>query len=73
MVLLIVAVVPSALECLIGKMCTHQVHIAKDFAPVGGNVCILLPTGSEEREVLRLGSIPVAILLSCHYMRNIAL
>ena len=33
------------------------------------NLCVLnlslLPTGSEEREVLGVGSIPVAILLSC--------
>ena len=30
---------------------------------------ILLPTGSEEREVLVVGSIPVAILPSCQYMK----
>ena len=30
----------------------------------------LLPTGSEEREVLGVGSIPVAILPSCQYMKN---
>ena len=29
----------------------------------------LLPTGSEEREVLGVGSIPVAILPSCQYMK----
>ena len=29
---------------------------------------MLLPTGSEEREVLGVGSIPVAILLSCEKM-----
>ena len=38
---------------------------------------VLLPTGSEEREVLGLRSIPVAILPSCqdniHIMENIAL
>ena len=33
----------------------------------------LLPTGSEEKEVLGVGSIPVAILPSCQYMKNIAL
>ena len=33
----------------------------------------LLPTGSEEREVLGMGSIPVAILLSCLDMEHIAL
>ena len=34
---------------------------------------LLLPTGSEEREVLGVGSIPVAILLSCQNERNNAL
>ena len=33
-----------------------------------GNHC-LLPTGREEREVLGFGSIPVAILPSCQYMK----
>ena len=33
----------------------------------------LLPTGSEEREVLGVGSIPVAILPSCQDMKPIAL
>ena len=33
----------------------------------------LLPTGSEEREVFGVGSIPVAILPSCQYMKNITL
>ena len=33
----------------------------------------LLPTGSEEREVLGVGSIHVAILPSCQYMINIVL
>ena len=28
----------------------------------------LLPTGSEEKEVLGVGSIPVAILPSCQYV-----
>ena len=32
---------------------------------------ILLPSGSEEREVLGVGSIPAAILPSCQYMKNI--
>ena len=35
-------------------------------------VC-LLPTGSEEREVLGVGSIPVAKLSSCQGMNDIAL
>ena len=33
----------------------------------------LLPTGSEEREVLGVGSIPVAILPSCQNMKTVAL
>ena len=33
----------------------------------------LLPTGSKEREVLGVGSIPVAILPSCPDMKSIAL
>ena len=33
----------------------------------------LLPTGSEEGEVLGVGSIPVAILPSCQKMKIIAL
>ena len=34
---------------------------------------ILLPTGSDEREVLGVESIPVAILPSCQNMETIAL
>ena len=37
----------------------------------GKNDSILLPTGSEEGEVLGVGSIPVAILPSCQNMRII--
>ena len=33
----------------------------------------LLPTGSEEKEALGVGSIPVAILPSCQNMKVIAL
>ena len=33
----------------------------------------LLPAGSEEREVLGVGSIPVAILPSCQDMKTIAI
>ena len=32
-----------------------------------------LPTGSKEKKVLEVGSIPVAILPSCQYMKTIAL
>ena len=35
--------------------------------------CYLLPTGGEEREVLGVGTFPVAILPSCQDMRTIAL
>ena len=38
-----------------------------------GNCTGSLPTGSEEREVLQVGSIPVAKLPSCQYMQIIAL
>ena len=37
------------------------------------NHLYLLLTGSEEREVSRVGSIPVAILPSCQDMKTIAL
>ena len=33
------------------------------------NILNLLPAGSEEREVLGVGSIPVAILPSCRYIQ----
>ena len=36
-------------------------------------MALLLPTGSEEREVLGVGSIPVTILQSCQNMKMIAL
>ena len=39
-----------------------------DFGMQRAKIDILLPTGSEEREVLRVGSILVAILPSCQYM-----
>ena len=32
----------------------------------------LLPTGSKEREVLGVGSVPVAIFASCHNVEDIA-
>ena len=34
---------------------------------------LVLPNGSEERDVLGVGSIPVAILTSCQDMETIAL
>ena len=33
----------------------------------------LLPTGSEEKGVLEVGTIPVEILPSCHYIKTVAL
>ena len=33
------------------------------------NYCNLLPTKSDDRGILRVGSIPVAILPSCQYMK----
>ena len=46
-----------------------------NWREIGGKLLLisilsyLLPTGSEEREVLRVGSIPVEILPSCHNMK----
>ena len=40
---------------------------------LGDGIYYLLPTGSEEREVLGVGSIPVAILSYCQDMKTIAL
>ena len=37
------------------------------------SLIFLLPTGSEEREILGAGSIPVAIFPSCQDMRTITL
>ena len=39
----------------------------------GGAMPIILPTGSEERGVLGVGNISVAVLPSCHDMRTTAL
>ena len=50
--------------------CKDTLPALKDrWARVGD----LLPTGSEEREVLGVGSIPVAILPSCQDMKTITL
>ena len=43
----------------------HHQFVVSDFK-------VLLPGGSEEREVLGIGSILVAILPSCQYMKDIA-
>ena len=50
------------------KMCTAQKFLRLQYILYG-----LLPTGSEEIEVLRVGSIPVAILFSCQDMKTIAI
>ena len=42
---------------------------AQSDTSVGDTSRELLPTGSEERGVLGVGSIPVAILPSCQYMK----
>ena len=36
-------------------------------------VMVFLPTGSKNKKVLGVGSIPVAIIPSCQYMENITL
>ena len=48
-------------------------HIYKEFKYMIIACMHLLPTGSEEREVLGAGSVPVAILPSCHDMNTTAL
>ena len=40
---------------------------------IHGVTLILLPTGSEERELMGMGSIPVAIISSCQAMETVAL
>ena len=42
------------------------------YSEIKESAASILPTGSEEREVLGLGSIPVAILPSCQNMKTIA-
>ena len=39
----------------------------------GHKAISLLPTGSEDRGVFGVGSMPVEILPSCQYMKSIAL
>ena len=51
--------------------CLHGGGGAKSLGPAVSQC--LLPTGSEEREVLGVGSIPVALLPSCKDVKNIAL
>ena len=49
-------------------------HVAfKGLAQAVSTNKVLLPTGSEEREVLGVGCISVAILPSCQDMKTIAL
>ena len=55
--------------------------VVNDFKRIGQKVAEqlacsnnrLLPTGSEESEVLKVGTIPVAILPCCQDMKTIAL
>ena len=48
----------------------YSTHV---FWPIHLSDEYLLPNGSEEREVLVVGSIPVAILPSCHDMKTFPL
>ena len=57
-------------------MCKRKEKLHKEAQCIGLQAMVsisLLPTGSEEREVLGVGSIPVAILPSCQDMNPIAL
>ena len=59
-------------------MPAHRVNRTVWFLVTWSSLCwqsvnILLPTGSEERGVLAVGSIPAAILCSCQDMKTIAL
>ena len=45
----------------------------KDIEYLWGKCMDLLPTGSDEREVLGVGSISVAIFPSCQDMKTVAL
>ena len=49
----------------------EQVFLMVEYTRV--SIPYLLPTGSEEKEVLGVWSIPVAICPSCHYMKHITL
>ena len=60
-----------------GRNLTTRVHnddfICTVCLVMGLRFYALLPTGSEEREVLGVGNIPVAILPSCQDMKTIAI
>ena len=55
------------------SMIEHFLMTSPSFWGRGGRSDVLLPTGSEERGVLGVGSIPVAILPSCQILKTIAL
>ena len=59
--------------CLCGMF--QAKNVASILLKVSGqaHLIILLPTGSEEKEVFGVGSIPVVILPSCQYMNTVAL
>ena len=65
----------SILLHLLTSLSLRVVKVLKDRNQLGLTMkgIFLLPTGSEEREVLGFGSIPVAILPSCQDMKIIAL
>ena len=50
-----------------------SLFVAPNFLQDQEELLHFLPTGSEEREVLGVGSIPIAILPSCQYIKTIAL
>ena len=58
--------VDGVLEMEFHEICENALH------PINFNNN-LLPTGSEEREVLVVGNTPVAILPSCQHIKTIAL
>ena len=53
-------------------MSVVHAHVLQKRAILVLDIKFLLPTRSEEREVLEAGSIPVAILPSCRDMKTIA-
>ena len=60
-----------------GNMCVRT--LVTKYVSLNRRLCLIgllmhsLPTGSVERGVLGVGSIPVAMLPSCHDMKTIAL
>ena len=59
---------------MVDKHTSYNLHEMKIYTIISFDVKSnrLLPTGSKEREVLEVGSIPFAILPSCQDMKTIA-